>query len=186
MTARGVVGYLVLGALAAGSWWLARDRSVAPAPSAPTAVVGTGYFLHQATLSQTDANGQPQIEMTTEQATEEPNSTAVLLGPLTARYYPSRGAPWLATADAGRLTPGATTVELDGHVTLTGNPAPHLAPAVIRTEQLSLDTATSVATTSVPVRIELGRNAVTAIGLRADLKSQRLWLESDVHGHYAP
>jgi LPS export ABC transporter protein LptC len=186
MTARGVLGYLALAALAAGSWWLARDRSTAPAPSAPTAVVGTGYFLHQATVTQTDASGAPLIELTTDQATQEPDSTSVLLGPLTAHYYPSRGGPWLATADAGRLSDGATTVELDGHVTLTGIPAPHMAPAVVRTEQLSLDTATSVATSSVPVRIELGGNVVNAVGLRADLKSQRLWLESDVHGHYAP
>jgi LPS export ABC transporter protein LptC len=186
MTARGVVGYLALGALAAGAWWLARDQSSAPAPSAPTAVVGTGYFLHQATVTQSDASGAPLIELTTEQATQEPNSTAVLLGPLTAHYYLARGGPWQVTADSGRLSEGATTVELEGHVTLTGLPSPHLAPAVVRTEQLSLDTATSVATTSVPVRIELGRNAVTAVGLRADLKSQRLWLESDVHGHYAP
>jgi LPS export ABC transporter protein LptC len=181
-----VLGYLALGALAAGAWWLARDQSSAPAPSAPTAVVGTGYFLHQATVTQSDASGAPLIELTTEQATQEPNSTAVLLGPLTAHYYLARGGPWQVTADSGRLSEGATTVELEGHVTLTGLPSPHLAPAVVRTEQLSLDTATSVATTSVPVRIELGRNAVTAVGLRADLKSQRLWLESDVHGHYAP
>ena len=185
MTARGVLGYLALGGLAAGAWWLARDQSTAPAPSAPTTVVGTGYFLHQATVTQTDASGALLIELTTEQATQEPNSTGVLLGPLTAHYY-TRAGPWVATADSGRLSEGATTVELDGHVMLTGLASPHLAPAVVRTEQLSLDTATSVATTSVPVRIELGRNAVNAIGLRADLKSQRLWLESDVHGHYAP
>jgi lipopolysaccharide export system protein LptC len=49
-----------------------------------------------------------------------------------------------------------------------------------------VDAATSEANTDAPVRIEFGTRSVTATGMRADLKQQRLWLQSAVHGHFTP
>jgi LPS export ABC transporter protein LptC len=75
-------------------------------------------------------------------------------------------------------------VLLAGDVRLTGREAAQ-APAVIRTPRLRLDVDASVASTRDPVRMELARHALTGRGMRADLKSDRLHLESDVRGRFA-
>ena len=49
---------------------------------------------------------------------------------------------------------------------------------------MTLDTVASTATTTAPVRIELGPQVVLATGMRADLKHDRVALESNVRGHY--
>jgi LPS export ABC transporter protein LptC len=75
-------------------------------------------------------------------------------------------------------------VFLEGDVRLTGRNGSGTKPAVITTEQMKLDVDRSIASTSAPVRIELAPHAVTARGLRADLKQDRVQLESSVNGRF--
>jgi LPS export ABC transporter protein LptC len=90
------------------------------------------------------------------------------------------------TARTGVLPPDGQRLELAGDVHLSGLAVADRGqpPPMIRTEKLTLDVDRSIASTAAPVRIDMGRNAVTARGLHADLKSDRVRLEADVSGRF--
>lgn len=169
--------------LAVGSWWLANRGG--DDDDAPAARQGQpGYYLRDATLEQTDATGRIELRVTAAAAEQEPASRDVQLRTLRVDYFPDTERSWVATANEGTLPPDGRTVFLEGDVRLTGTSGVGTKPAVITTEQLKLDVEASLATTSAPVRIELAPHAVTARGLRADLKRDRVQLESTVNGRF--
>ena len=57
-------------------------------------------------------------------------------------------------------------------------------PAVVRTERMQLDTVANVATSRERVDIVWGERRLSTIGLKADLKAEKLKLESSVHGRF--
>lgn len=183
MRIRGPVVLVFLVGLAGGSWWLANRGREAEATS--TARPGQlGYYLKGATVEQTDETGRIEMRVTAAHAVQDPATRIVRGESLRVDYFLDEPRTWVMTAKAGTLPPDGQTVQLEGDVRLTGL-GTEPSPAVIRTERLTLDVDASVATTSEPVRIEMGKNAVTALGLRADLKTDRLQLEADVRGRYA-
>lgn len=183
MRVPGPVALVFLVGLAAGSWWLAnRDRE--PAEPATAARTGQpGYYLKDATLQQTDETGRVEMRVTAANAVQDPATRVVRGETLRVDYFLDEPRTWVMTADAGTLPPDGQTVQLEGDVRLTGLDTGS-DPAVIRTERMTLDVDASVATTPEPVRIDMGTNSITARGLRADLKTDRLQLEADVHGRY--
>ena len=58
--------------------------------------------------------------------------------------------------------------------------------AVIRTDQLSYDTGTSVIQTAEPVSVQFGAHHLEGRGLRVVLNDGTLRLESNVHGRFVP
>jgi LPS export ABC transporter protein LptC len=179
----GPVALVFLVGLAAGSWWLANRGREAEEPATAVRAGQPGYYLRDATLQQTDETGRVEMRVTAATAVQDPATRAVRGETLRVDYFLDEPRTWVMTANAGTLPPDGQTVQLEGDVRLTGLDAGS-EPAVIRTERMTLDVDASVATTREPVRIEMGKNAITARGLRADLKSDRLQLEDDVHGRY--
>lgn len=177
-----VLAVLTLAALA--TWWLARGNRADDQPVAVARLAQPGYYLRDATLEETDDTGRIYLRIATTTADQDPASEEIKLGPVRVDYFPAGTAPWVLTAKRGKLPRGARLVALSDSVTLTGSPIARSAPAVVRTSAMSLDTLTSIATTTAPVRIELGPQVVSATGMRADLKQDRIALESNVRGHY--
>jgi len=173
--------------LAVGSWWLAnreRERAdlTADAPDATPA-----YYLRGAVLEQTDATGRVEIRVTADRAVQDPASRNVRLETLRVDYFlatPAR--TWVMTAAEGTLPREGRIVLLAGDVRLQGSETGRGEQATIRTERLRLDIDRSLATTDAPVRMELARHALTARGLEADLKADRVQLESEVNGRFTP
>jgi LPS export ABC transporter protein LptC len=180
-----LIGLVVLVTLAAGSWWLAGGREAATPAALTLAAAPSGYYLKDAELTQT--GGGANLSLRTERIEEDPRTGESSLGPLSARYAPAGGGPWHVVADRGRLSRDGSALALEGHVTLEaeGGARP-LAGARLTTSELSFDSAASEARTEAPVSIEIGARAVTAVGLRADMKQERLWLKSSVHGQFTP
>jgi LPS export ABC transporter protein LptC len=180
---QGPVTLVFLVGLAAGSWWLANRGREAEAPAAAVRTGQPGYYLEGATLQQTDETGRVEMRVTAARAVQDPATRAVRGETLRVDYFVDEPRTWVMTAKAGTLPPDGQTVQLEGDVRLTGLDAGQ-DPAVVRTERMTLDVDASVATTREPVRIDMGRNSITAQGMRADLKTDRLQLEADVHGRY--
>jgi LPS export ABC transporter protein LptC len=84
------------------------------------------------------------------------------------------------------VPPGSKTLNLAGNVRIVGQPVPDMQAAVIYTERLTIDTETNVASTRDRVDIEWGTRRLSTMGLVADLKAERLRLESAVHGRFPP
>lgn len=179
----GLLALLV--ALTALSWWLAR-RDDGEGPVTPVAKAAErGYYLRDATLEETDADGRVYLRLSTLAADQDPRSQDILLAPVRVDYYPAGTSPWLLTARRGRLPAGAHLVTLYDEVTLSGSPAARGARGHVRTSVMTLDTVASIASTTAPVRIDLGPQEVFATGMRADLVHDRLALLSNVRGRYA-
>jgi LPS export ABC transporter protein LptC len=179
MRLRAALGYALLILLAAGSWWLARPDQ-APAPQS-AAVAQPGYYLHAAELDQTDPAGRINLRVHASDAQQTTLGGDIALTGLDVEYLPEPGRRWLMTAAGGTLPPAGRTLLLAGNVRLS---APEEGAALVRTEHLHLDLDTELATTADAVRIEMPPHAVTARGLRADLKRDTLQLESSVDGTF--
>lgn len=182
----GPVVLVFLAGLALGSWWLANRERDRGAPAAATQAA-PAYYLRDAVLEQTDETGRVELRLVAERAEQDPQTRDVRLETLRVDYFlvaPER--TWVMTAAEGQLPPDSRVVQLQGDVRLQGTEAKRTRAATIRTERLRFDVDRSLATTADPVRIELVPHALEGRGLRADLRNDRVELESEVHGRFQP
>lgn len=160
-----------------------RDRSDAPErsrrePPQP------GYYMTDAEITEMGTNGAPVYHVTAQRIVQDPSDLGIRLENLRLGYRAALEREWTLTADTGFVPPGSKTIDLVGDVEITGLPVESEIPAVIRTERLSLDTEANIATTRARVDIVWGGRRLTTLGLRADLKAEKLQLESGVHGRF--
>jgi LPS export ABC transporter protein LptC len=146
----------------------------------------TGYYLRDAVVTEYGQDGGVRIEVAAGRATENTKTRQITLESVAVNYYALPGQRWRLTADGGSALPGMDTVELEGNVVMTGNNRELPQPAVIRTERLTLETRSQLATTDAPVTLGFGPYAIAATGMRADLKGETLRLESNVNGNFLP
>lgn len=184
-----VLALLTLLAIVALSVLSSRNRSAnlplmsKPEPPQP------GYFMTDAVVTQTGADGRPLYRMTAENIQQNPADQSVRLSQLKLDYTAEEGSSaWTLTADSGLIASiDSKTIDLQDNVTISGRPqvsgsSEPAELATVRTSRLRVDAANSTATTREPVSIEWGRYRMNAKGLNANLKTQRLKLESSIHG----
>jgi LPS export ABC transporter protein LptC len=82
------------------------------------------------------------------------------------------------------MPPDHGSLLLSGDVLVTGHES--RGTAVIRTDNLSYDTNSSVIQTSEPVAVQFGEHHLEGRGLRVVLNDGTLRLESNVHGRFNP
>ena len=173
--------------LAIGSWWLANGQRERADLARDATDATPAYYLRDAVLEQTDATGRVELRVTARRAAQEPATRNVRLETLRVDYFPATPArTWVMTASHGTLPPAGRVVLLSGDVRLQGSETGRGERATIRTERLRFEVDRSLAVTDDPVRVELAQHALTARGLEADLKADRVQLESEVNGRFTP
>jgi LPS export ABC transporter protein LptC len=179
---RGVVAALaiVAGALLAYGLLAGRDDDIA----ATTADEERGYYLTRATLTEMGVDGAPRIVLRAELIEQRLADQNVLLSDLSVDYNTADSGNWTVTADRGRLLPDASSLRLSGDVVIRGTET--RGSAVIRTDELTYDTKTSLVQTAEPVAVEFGPHTLQARGLRVALNDGTMRLESNVHGRFKP
>jgi LPS export ABC transporter protein LptC len=173
----------LLALIAALVQWRVVDREPAPGDEK---VERPGYYLTGVDLEEFGADGRVRIGLQSISANEEPQSGIVRLADVAVDYHAPTGQLWHLTADEARVPPGGGVVEFEGDVRLSGQPGEDPRAARLLTSRMSLDTAGEVAQTSSPVELAFGVHRMRALGMRADLKSGSVRLESDVNGSFAP
>ena len=143
-----------------------------------------GYYLKDTRLTEFGPDGTPRIVLLADFVEQRLSDQSVLLHNLSLDYSTPQAGKWTVTAAQGRMPQSATSLLLSGDVRVTGNEARGVA--LIRTDQLSYDTTTSVIQTAEPVSVQFGNHNLEARGLRVVLNDGTLRLESNVHGHFAP
>jgi LPS export ABC transporter protein LptC len=143
-----------------------------------------GYYVTRATLTELGADGAPRIVLRSAEIEQLLSDQSVLLKDLSLDYNTANAGQWTLTAQRGRLLPDATSLRLSGDVVIRGTEA--RGNAVIRTDELTYDTVTSLVQTAEPVDVQFGAHRLEARGLRAALKEGTLRLESNVHGRFIP
>ena len=82
------------------------------------------------------------------------------------------------------MPPDRRSLLLSGDVVVSGST--RRGAPVIHTDTLSYDTTTNLIQTADPVDIRFGRHDLRGRGLRANLNSGTLQLESNVNGRFQP
>jgi LPS export ABC transporter protein LptC len=174
--------YLVVGAIALGSWWLASTDShhttrAAANPPAP------GYYFEDARLTETDAAGQTILTLHTRHAEQDVQSRSIRLRDIAVDYHSAPDAEWHLQADSGSMPVGADILTLRGHVELRAIGTRN-AGAVVHTDRLSLDRTHHIAYTEDDALIDWPPHQISARGFNFDLTRRTLALEHSVHGTF--
>ena len=174
--------YVLVGILAAATWWLA-SRGSRPVSATYHRPPSPGYYFKDATLTETDASGKISLTLLTRTAQQNPDTRLIQLRDINVNYQTQDDARWNLTADEGSMPTGANLLTLRGHVVMNALGG-SVGGAVIRTDTLSLDRSHHVASTASPATIEWAPHQLSARGFRLDLTRQTLELENAVHGTF--
>lgn len=156
-------------------------------PKAPrSATPPAGYYLNDAVIEGMGQDGRRLYTLSAERIVQEPSSQGVGLEVVDLEYASKDTQPWRLTAERGAIPEVGDRIELYGNVTIEETLFAGPAATVVTMPELEVDLRAHLATTDKSVRIERGRYVITATGLRADLKDQKLQLQSDVHGRFLP
>src|SRR5262249_3328874 len=117
---------------------------------------------------------------------ERPGEERLLLERVQIDYHPPDQTPWVITAGTGSATRDHSEIELAGGVELQSQPTDGRAPVHVKTDKLPFLPMTSLVETDQRVVMSAGSWHVEGTGLRTLLKADRMELESDVHGQFAP
>ncbi|MCH7821158.1 MAG: LPS export ABC transporter periplasmic protein LptC [Proteobacteria bacterium] len=185
MSARHTVVFIVLIASALASWLLARQTRSDDIDVASHDTVHRGYYLKSARILGTGANGKLLYEIWAEQA-EQQDDDRISFTNVTIKYSPQSDVPWVISADTATIHQDERRVLLRGHVRAVSNEGFSGNETEIRTEYLELDPENYVAETTERVQIRIGSRSLTATGMLASLKENRLELKSNVSGKFVP
>jgi LPS export ABC transporter protein LptC len=161
-------------------------RPVPDQPATPSETLQPGYFMKGARIVETGDDGLPLYRVDAREIRQRPFDGGIELEELSVAYHVPGANEWTVTAARGFVPPESRTLSLAGDVRVVGQPAADSQPAVIRTERLMLDTESNIASTRDRVDIEWGNRRLSTMGLVADLKAEKLQLESAVHGRFVP
>jgi LPS export ABC transporter protein LptC len=183
---RNLILIVLLGAAAAASWWWSQPAPVeAPRPRA-TGDQELGYYLRGARMLGTDESGRVAYKILADRLDERPGEDRLLLERVQIDYHPPDQMPWVITAGSGSATRDHSEIELADGVEIQSQPTDGRAPVHVTTAKLRFLPMTSLAETDQHVVMSVGSWHVEAKGLRTLLKADRMELESDVHGQFAP
>lgn len=183
---RNLLGIGILACIAIASWYFGREDTapgdgVAGGPGGPP-----GYYLRGADIAVMDTQGRLLYAISAEAVEERPDENRTVLSRVHVRYSPAADVPWEARAESGEIPSDERYIELSGDVALSSFPEPDGEPTIIQAPRLRFAPDDFLATTDTEVSLLLGSERLDAVGLSADLKGDRLELESTVHGQFNP
>lgn len=185
MSLRNAAWLIVLSAAALGSWYLAQPGN----DSAPAAAVADapyrGYYLESARILGTGPSGNLLYEILADRA-EQKAGEEIEFTDVRIRYSPETEVPWTVDADTATIHPELERVFLRGHVRAFSEGGFDGNDTEIRTQYLELDPNGYLAETDARVQIRIGARSLTAIGMLASLKDDRVTLKSNVNGKFVP
>jgi LPS export ABC transporter protein LptC len=180
-----IFAFLTIVAVIVASLLLSQQQSGTPAS---TTVAQTswdaGYSARNAQLVETDGEGSPLYTLEAATIRQQPNADQVRFTQVLMTFRDRNGDAWTASADRGELGQTSRKVELSGNVHVSGAFRSGASPAQISTDALSVDLRRDIVSTTRPVTLLWSGLALNSTGLTADLKDQRVRLESDVHATF--
>ena len=182
---RNTVVLIVLALLAAATGLLRWQRETpAPAPAVDESTSPLGYYLHGARVLGTDEQGRVAYRVFAARLDELPGEQRLRLETARVEYQPIGETAWTMSAASATAPKDVSEVDFVGDVELEGSPTDGSEPTTIVTQKLKFSSERSSAETDEAVTIRMGDWHLETIGLRVDLKTDTLELESKVHGEF--
>ncbi len=186
MSWRSLVGLALLLGAAAGSWVLLKSSSREPAVLAPAGPGEPGYYLNDATILGTDADGRQLYRLEAASIRHLPASDEVTLNAVVVRYSDGSQPDWFARANQGTIIDQGVLIRLTGEVILQDGSADPQEKLLIETNALDFRPRERRASTDAEVRLTRPGVVLTATGMDADLGEERLQLKADINGRFNP
>ncbi len=190
MNSKSLTPIIVLSVAAFGSWYLARSNSSPDADAFPFDPVYHGYYLKNARIMGTGADGKHLYEIEAQRA-EQQEDERIEFSNVRIRYSPASEVPWIVNADNASLKSDNPMITLRGHVKISNagnssNGVSNSGETEIRTQYLELNPERYIAETDKRVQIRFGSRSVTATGMLASLEDDRIELKANVRGKIVP
>jgi LPS export ABC transporter protein LptC len=172
-------------ALALSTWQLSNSGRTPEAIEDKRAAT-PGYYLKNSVLSDFDESGNPSLKIGAARIDQVGHGTEVALTDVRVDYDAPNGQNWVMFGDTAHVEPGGKIVDISGNVRLQGSDPQHPGVAIIRTDTLRYDVNDEIASTKSDVRVDFGRDGLTARGMVANLQERTVRLENRVNGHFLP
>ena len=185
MSLRNTGSFLLLLAAAAASWYLASSLEQAAPPREPAEPVERGFYLKGARILGTGETGELVYEIEADYA-EQRSDNRIAFDNVRIKYSPKSEVPWSLSADQAMITGNQEVLTLSGHVLAVSAEGFSGNVTEIRTDWLELEPEGYRAYTDRRVQIRIGERSLTATGMEALLRENRLTLESNVSGKFLP
>jgi LPS export ABC transporter protein LptC len=180
---RNSLAIALLSAAALASWYWSRQPPVRTSQAAAGAP--PGYYLRGARLVGTDESGDVVYRMRADDLAEQPERELLEMRGVELEYLSPQRDQWSISAERATAPKDRSIVDLEGAVRIVNRPADGGMPLSIETARLRFETAEAVVRTDAAVSVQVGSLQVSANGLLAHLKDDKLELESSVHGKLA-
>lgn len=178
-----IFAILTIVAVIVASTLLSQQQSAAPgATTVQENEWDEGYSAQNARLVETGADGSPLYTLNAATIRQLPDADQVKLTQVQMSFRDANGDPWTATADRGQLEQGSQQVQLAGDVHVSGLLG--AKSALIIAAALSVDIHRNLVSAHVPVQMLWAGQQLSSTGLIANLKDDRVHLESAVHGTF--
>ncbi|HYW02727.1 MAG TPA: LPS export ABC transporter periplasmic protein LptC [Gammaproteobacteria bacterium] len=155
-------------------------------PPGPQATHRPDYFLGDAHIEQTGANGRILYSVDARRMEHYPADGHTELTAVRLTWHAAGHPPWTLTADRATVPKSRKRVELRGHVHGRYLQQAGGVPVTLSTPSLTVLVDKQVAETDSGARIVQGSSRITARRLHADLKTGVIRLQHQVEGTYAP
>ncbi len=179
-----IISFIALALLGA---WLTWRTDNPPQPIVSNEPETPNFFTQDGMATQYGLDGKPMYEMRSKLAQHYPIQQKTDITNVEVLYHRYQDFPWQLTAKQGVAPDDQNlplTVSGDVHMVLH---RPHqTAPAIIDTSTLDVWPHQQRAATAAPVQVSQNKNRITAVGLKADMRTGILTLEREVRGHYVP
>lgn len=142
-----------------------------------------GYYLKQATLVETGADGNARIKLQATQVHQNVEDETINLQEVSVKFKSEDGTPWVLTANQGTVPDKSNTVQFKGNV-LIRTEDNELQRPKIYAAALNIDTERSIASTPEAVDFVMDQQHISGVGLEYDIKHQKLRLRSQVYGKF--
>lgn len=185
MSTRSILVLIMLAAGAVASWYLVTSGRIDNSDELQLEPAHRGYYLETARILGTGPDGSLLYEILAEHAEQQDNNRIEFTG-VVINYSPNSEVPWIVNADTATIDQDGRRVMLSGHVTAISSEGFSGNDTEIRTQFLELDPENYVAETNERVQIRIGARSLTATGMLASLKENRLQLLSNVSGKFLP
>ncbi len=185
MSLRGVIAFgLLLAALVFSQRFLTRPQE-ASSMQVPAPRPVKGYYLRDVVLEQSDSDGKLLYLIRASKIEQLPKRDRIQLSMVRISYpgdEPDQG--WDLSADKGEISADGTNIILRENVRAIERG--ENAMRLIRTDELVFDPATSIARTDAEVIVELDGYQLSATGMVADSKTNKLELQSTINARFEP
>ena len=183
ITLRGGLAVAGLGAAAAFTAWVLQVGAPRTALVAAPRHLPDYHFLAPR-ITRFGADGLLALDLRAARAVHFEDDDSVALEQLSVDYRTDAGDLWQLTAARGSAPMSGDVLLLEGTVRVARPRADGGALELI-TDHLSLAPRGQRLTTDAPVQMREGSSRMTAVGLDADLRAERIRFNSAVRGSYA-